>query len=884
MSAASFPLSIEIGATLSSSVGAALRSTEAQLGRIGEVMGRLENASLGASRLETLRQQAAEAGRAWRAQQAEIEKLQAAKASGQWTTKGLTSARARVAALEERVNDPNLSAARRAKATDALAKARSRLAEQEAKAEERYSRQLDRLIAQAGRAKDAFDRIKAAIAQEASQLERSGIQTTRLAAEKVKLGQALDLLKTRTKALARAQTAHQAVLDKRNAYRQQIADAVALGGALYGLTRSAIAFEEAIVGIRRVSNFDDAEYTRLGDAILKLSTRLPLAANELANISAQGARVGLAGEALDRFTESAGRMAVAWGLSGEEAGKELSAVQDAFGLTQLQAEQSMDAINHLSNQMRAEAGDLLRILSKSGPSAQVFGLNAQQVTALGAAFLHMKAEPKQAATAIDSLLKKLGSADKQGKEFQDALFRIGISAEVFAEMVKRDPQQALLTFLELVKQSPEGMPLLTDLFGEGQADDIARLIQGLDHYKAALDQVSDAQRYAGSLTDEYDTIAKSTANSLQLLKNQATRLMVTIGSALLPGLNALVGAVSGPIESVADLARQFPLLTQVVVGATAGLMALKVAGMGLGYAWTFVRGGATMAWMGVERVRAALALARVEAIKAPVVLNTVTSSFWRMLPAIGATTAALLANPITWVVAGIGAAVAGLALVIRKYWEPLSAWIGGFWDGIKEGVAPAIEGIGQALAPLAPIGSAIAAAFSVVGDAVSGVVGWMSELLAPVSLAQDEFEGLASSGKSVGMTVGQTLGAAFHALTLPLQVVAMLVDLVGSGIQKLGQTADWVSDKVGKLTEIGSSIAGFFGIKSEPPAAPVAAAMPAITPQPVSRQVSIENTLSAPITINAPAGSDAREIARLVDERLRLALRDQARRTGALYD
>ena len=884
MSAASFPLSIEIGATLSSSVGAALRSTEAQLGRIGEVMGRLENASLGASRLETLRQQAAEAGRAWRAQQAEIEKLQAAKASGQWTTKGLDAARARVSALEAKAADPALSEAKRARAAAALETARQRLAEQEAKAEARYARQLDHLVEKAGKAKTAYEQIKASVANLTTELQKSGVATNKLASEQAHLGSTMETLRARTEALTRAQQAQASNLEQRSAYRAQLMDAVALGGALYGLVQPAVQFESVMADVKKVVNFDTPDqFGQMSKDVLLLSTRIPMAADGIGAIVAAAGQAGIAREELLRFAEDAAKMGVAFDLTGEQAGAAMTGLRSIFGLTQDEVVKLGDAINHLSNNMDAKASDLLNIANRAGSTAKLFGLSGAQLNALGATFLALKTPPEVAATGINALLMKLATADKQNEKFQQGLQDIGLSAEVMKKMIQRDAQGALTTFLRQVKNAPDLMGTLSDLFGAEYADDIAKLVGSMETYEKAVGLVADQTAYAGSMQAEYEARSATTANSLQLLKNQATRLMVTIGSALLPGLNALVGAVSGPIESVADLARQFPLLTQVVVGATAGLMALKVAGMGLGYAWTFVRGGATMAWMGVERVRAALALARVEAIKAPVVLNTVTSSFWRMLPAIGATTAALLANPITWVVAGIGAAVAGLALVIRKYWEPLSAWIGGFWDGIKEGVAPAIEGIGQALAPLAPIGSAIAAAFSVVGDAVSGVVGWMSELLAPVSLAQDEFEGLASSGKSVGMTVGQTLGAAFHALTLPLQAVAALVDLVGAGITKLGEAADWVSSRIDKVAEIGSSIAGFFAPEKSSPT-PAPAATPMLRPQPVSRTTSIASSISAPITINAPAGSDAREIARLVDERLRQALRDQGRRTNALYD
>ncbi|MCX8018025.1 MAG: hypothetical protein N2690_09040, partial [Rhodocyclaceae bacterium] len=58
----------------------------------------------------------------------------------------------------------------------------------------------------------------------------------------------------------------------------------------------------------------------------------------------------------------------------------------------------------------------------------------------------------------------------------------------------------------------------------------------------------------------------------------------------------------------------------------------------------------------------------------------------------------------------------------------------------------------------------------------------------------------------------------------------------------------------------------------------------ALSAQPVARAAQVQATYSAPITIHAPAGADAREIARLVDERVRAALKDQSRRVGALYD
>ena len=98
-----------------------------------------------------------------------------------------------------------------------------------------------------------------------------------------------------------------------------------------------------------------------------------------------------------------------------------------------------------------------------------------------------------------------------------------------------------------------------------------------------------------------------------------------------------------------------------------------------------------------------------------------------------------------------GPAVAGLALVIRKYWDPIAAYVGGVFEGIRSAVQPAITSLSTALAPLAPIGQAVASVFGFIAD---GVAGWpglgRTALLAPVTLSTEEFDSLSASGQSLG--------------------------------------------------------------------------------------------------------------------------------------
>ncbi len=187
-------------------------------------------------------------------------------------------------------------------------------------------------------------------------------------------------------------------------------------------------------------------------------------------------------------------------------------------------------------------------------------------------------------------------------------------------------------------------------------------------------------------------------------------------------------------------------------------------------------------------------------------IKSAALAFWSMLPAIGATTAALLANPITWIVVGIGAAVAGLALVIRKYWDPIAAYVGGVFQGVRSALQPAISSLSSALAPLAPIGQAVASVFGFMGDAISGLVGWVGDLLSPVTLTTDEFNSLSDSGQSLGAVIGGVLSTAFAVLTFPIRAVGTLVGWVMEGFRALASFSPFAS-----LQAAWQPLSGFFG-------------------------------------------------------------------------
>ena len=119
------------------------------------------------------------------------------------------------------------------------------------------------------------------------------------------------------------------------------------------------------------------------------------------------------------------------------------------------------------------------------------------------------------------------------------------------------------------------------------------------------------------------------------------------------------------------------------------------------------------------------------------------------------------------VVAVVAAIVAG-ALLIRKYWEPVSAFFGGVVEGLKAAFAP----VGELFTPLKPV-------FDWLGEKLQAAWQWFKNLIAPVKATQDTL----NRCRDTGVMFGQALA---DALMLPL-----------NAFNKLRSGIDWVLEKLG---------------------------------------------------------------------------------------
>ena len=131
----------------------------------------------------------------------------------------------------------------------------------------------------------------------------------------------------------------------------------------------------------------------------------------------------------------------------------------------------------------------------------------------------------------------------------------------------------------------------------------------------------------------------------------------------------------------------------------------------------------------------------------------------------------LLTSPLGWIALAIGV----VALVIYKYWKPISGFFKGMWQGLKEGLQPLMplfQRIGKALSPiLAPI---------------KAIVDWFKKLIKPVEDTGGAAEKMGVRfGKAIANIIVKLVELVTKAFEFGSKITSMLAAGIMSGIAKV---------------------------------------------------------------------------------------------------
>ena len=434
----------------------------------------------------------------------------------------------------------------------------------------------------------------------------------------------------------------------------------------------------------------------------------------------------------------------------EENAQLLMGTKAAFQLSNDAAAHIGDVLSTTMNKTTADFQGLSDSLSYLAPVAKNAGVSLEQAAAItgtlhdnnirgsmagtgGAAVITRLQAPT--GKAYDAL-KELGvkTSDSKGntrplftilKEMQASFKRNNLGTSQKAEYVKTIfGEEAMKSASVLMAAAASGkLDKLTATIkdSDGKTEELVKVMQ--DNLGGDFKEFQSAYEAVG--TDLYD----QQDSSLRQLTQTATRYVLKLDEW---------------IKDNKELAETIG----IIAGGALALIGI-IGGIGL-VAWPVV--------MGINAIIAAAG-----------VLGTVFT-------VVGSAIATAL-GAITWPIVAVGAAIVAGALLIRKYWEPISA----FFSGVIEGIMSAFAPVGEMLAPLAPI-------FDGLGEKLRGVWQWFKDLIAPVKATQETLD----SCKNVGVIFGQALASALMA---PLNV-----------FNKLRSGVDWLLEKLGIINKESDSL------------------------------------------------------------------------------
>ena len=377
----------------------------------------------------------------------------------------------------------------------------------------------------------------------------------------------------------------------REQMRSEVMGAAASLGVVMLPIKMAADFESSMADVRKVVDFDTPQqFQQMQQDLLDMTHRIPMAGKELSAIAAAGGQLGIARKDITSFTETIAKMSVAFDMSAEQAGESMAKLANVYEIPIAKISKLGDAINHLSNSSPAKASDIVTAMGRVGGVARQFGLTELQTASLANAFISLNKPPEVAGTAINGMLTKLQTADKQGAKFQAALKAMGTSAQELKKNIAQNGEQALLDFLKQLNKLPKAdqMGTLVDLFGLEYADDVAVLAGSIETYQKSINALKDTGKdgkpaFEGSMDKEFAARSATTANNWQLFKNQMAHLAISIGSVMLPAVNDLLNSFKPMVEQFIRFAQAHPNLIKNIYLGIAAMVGFKAGSLAVRY-------------------------------------------------------------------------------------------------------------------------------------------------------------------------------------------------------------------------------------------------------------------------------------------------------------
>lgn len=424
--------------------------------------------------------------------------------------------------------------------------------------------------------------------------------------------------------------------------------------------------DDAMTNVSKYTGLTREEVKQLNEEFRQMDTRTPT--EKLNALAADAGRLGITSkEAIKDFVEAADIINVALGEDlGEDAVKEIGKLADMFGTTDTMGLRGAmlatgSAINTLAQSSSASERYLMDFTSRLSGAANQAKMTQAEVLGFASVLDQNKQQVEMSATAMQKLLMNMFTAPEKYARLA------GVSVQEFADALKNDANEALLSFLETLHNKgglSELAPIFKDLGLDGARASgvISVLAQKIDDVREAQNMANTAFAEGTSVIKEAAAVNGNAAAQLDKAKKAVEDAKAALGEELMPIITQITQTGASGLQIAKEVVKFVTQHKGLVIALASAYGALLLAQKAVNAA---------------QKEGHALTLKNMAVGKAyKSVVFLLTAAKARLAGATGAATlaqkqfkAAFASTPWGAIIVAIGAVVGGIVKLVEKQRE-----------------------------------------------------------------------------------------------------------------------------------------------------------------------------------------------------------------------
>lgn len=341
---------------------------------------------------------------------------------------------------------------------------------------------------------------------------------------------------------------------------RSIAATVGIGGVAavsYEAAVAGIEWESAWAGVLKTVDGTPAQLAAIQAGLRDMAGEIPVSAVGLAAIAENAGQLGIQTESVLGFTRTMADLGVTTNLTAEQAATSLAQLSNITQMAQGDFDRLGSTVVALGNDGASTESQIVNMGLRIAAAGDQADMSEAEILAFASALSSLGIEAEAGGTAFSRVLIDMRNAVKDGgAELQVFAQTAGMSAAAFRTAFEQDAAGAMIAFvdglasIEAAGGNSNQVLQQLGLDADRTGDTLRRMAGSGDLVRESISTANTAWEENTALVDEAGKRYQTSASQIDLLKNDATELAISLHDGVQP---ALVGTIDN-LRGVAQAA------------------------------------------------------------------------------------------------------------------------------------------------------------------------------------------------------------------------------------------------------------------------------------------------------------------------------------------